>query len=172
MTVEPQRHVRRPRHLWRDQRGQELIEFALAAIMFFTVVFGIFEFGRAIWQRNVLAVAVKNGARWTALRSAAAADTGTCSNCGGPCSVGIYNIGCQANQLAVQGYVWTQAFGLQPRVDFTCGPTNSTCDNSNMTLGAPFKVTATMPFTPVVSFLSFATSNITLQSSAPMNFLQ
>ena len=52
----------------RDERGAELIEFALVSILFFTLVFGIMEFGRAIWIFNTVAHVAREGARYAIVR--------------------------------------------------------------------------------------------------------
>jgi Flp pilus assembly protein TadG len=47
----------------RDNRGQSLVEFALILPMMLVVMFMITEFGRALYQYNVLAQACREGAR-------------------------------------------------------------------------------------------------------------
>ncbi|NPV08793.1 MAG: pilus assembly protein [Anaerolineae bacterium] len=49
------------------QRGQTLVEFALGAILLFTVVFGIVEFGRVIYAYSVVANSAREGARFAAV---------------------------------------------------------------------------------------------------------
>jgi Flp pilus assembly protein TadG len=64
----------------RDDRGQTLLEFALASVGFFILVFGTIEFGRAVWQYNMMSDLAQQGARWaavhgsTSLSPASAAD--------------------------------------------------------------------------------------------------
>jgi Flp pilus assembly protein TadG len=58
------------RRFLRDVLGAELVEFALMSAGFFVIVFGTVEFGRMIWQDNVIASAAKDGARWAAVRGA------------------------------------------------------------------------------------------------------
>jgi len=47
----------------RDTRGQSLVEFALILPMMLVVMFMITEFGRALYQFNVLSTACREGAR-------------------------------------------------------------------------------------------------------------
>ena len=53
--------------LWRwpirDQRGISSIEFALVATVFFTMIFGLIDFSRAMWEWNAAAKATQFGAR-------------------------------------------------------------------------------------------------------------
>jgi hypothetical protein len=50
----------------RDQRGQALVEFSLAIIVFMLLMMGVFDFGRAIYQYNGVAQAAREIARVTA----------------------------------------------------------------------------------------------------------
>ena len=52
----------------RDHGGQSLVEFALGSIVFFTVVFGIVQFGLAVWQYNTVSNLAQEGARWASVR--------------------------------------------------------------------------------------------------------
>ncbi len=57
-----------------NERGGTLVEFAIAATVFLTTVFGIVEFGRAMWTHNALTDAARRGARYAALHSNADVD--------------------------------------------------------------------------------------------------
>jgi Flp pilus assembly protein TadG len=58
-----------------DQRGATLVEFAIAATVFLTVMFAVLEFGRALWVHNALTDAARRGARYAVIHSAADADS-------------------------------------------------------------------------------------------------
>jgi len=47
-----------------SQKGQTLVEFALAVMLFLTLLFGIIEFGRALWTWNTIVQATRAGARF------------------------------------------------------------------------------------------------------------
>ncbi len=53
----------------RDSRGQALVEFSLAIIVFLVLMLGIVDFGRAIYQYNAVAQAAREIARVTATHS-------------------------------------------------------------------------------------------------------
>ena len=59
----------------RDSRGQSLVEFALILPMMLLVMFMITEFGRAIYQYNVLSQAAREGARLAVVSGSANAVT-------------------------------------------------------------------------------------------------
>src|SRR5438132_4784872 len=46
------------------EKGQTLVEFALVALLFLTLVLGIVEFGRALWTWNTIVQATRAGARF------------------------------------------------------------------------------------------------------------
>ncbi len=59
----------------RDERGTTVAEFAMVALLFFTLIFGIIEFGRMLFTHNSLADATRRGARYAVLHpSSNAAD--------------------------------------------------------------------------------------------------
>ena len=53
----------------RDERGVSLVEFALVATVFFTIVFGILDLGRAAYQYNLIANSAREGARLAIIQS-------------------------------------------------------------------------------------------------------
>lgn len=59
------RHAERWR---RRHEGQSLVEFALASVLFFSVLFGIIQFGLAVWQYNTVSNLAQEGARWASVR--------------------------------------------------------------------------------------------------------
>ena len=48
----------------KNQRGSTLVEFAIGATVFFTAMFAVIEFGRALWTHNALADGARRGARY------------------------------------------------------------------------------------------------------------
>lgn len=49
--------------------GSAMVEFALVAIILLTLVIGIFEVGRTVWNYNTLAYAARQGSRYASVRS-------------------------------------------------------------------------------------------------------
>lgn len=58
----------------RRERGTTLLEFAIAATVFLTVMFGVVEFGRCLWTHNALSDAARRGARYAINHPEAAAE--------------------------------------------------------------------------------------------------
>ena len=57
-----------------NERGATLVEFSIAVTVFLTVMFGVIEFGRALWVHNALADAARRGARYATLNKSSEAD--------------------------------------------------------------------------------------------------
>ena len=57
------------------QQGQSLLEMALVSLIFFFLLFGIIEFGRALWTYNTIVQSTRQAARWAVVNVANAADT-------------------------------------------------------------------------------------------------
>ena len=56
-----------------NERGATLVEFAIAMTVFIAAMFGVLEFGRALWVHNALTDAARRGARYAALHSTGSA---------------------------------------------------------------------------------------------------
>lgn len=63
--------MKRPNNSRQRQRGATLVEFAIGATVFLTVMFAVIEFGRALWIHNALADAARRGARFAVVNNAA-----------------------------------------------------------------------------------------------------
>jgi Flp pilus assembly protein TadG len=59
----------------RSQKGQSLVEMALVCLIFFFLLFGILEFGRALWTYNTIVQSTREAARWAVVNVANAADS-------------------------------------------------------------------------------------------------
>ena len=50
-----------------NERGTTVAEFAVVALLFFVIIFGIIEFGRLLYTHNALTDATRRGARFASL---------------------------------------------------------------------------------------------------------
>jgi Flp pilus assembly protein TadG len=126
----------------RDDRGQALVEFAFASIVFFMMLFGIIEFGIAVWQYNMVADLAQEGARWGAVRGGTSTTT----------PAGSY-----AN---LQSFVASRAPGMTVTVDPTFP------EPSTLAPGDTVTVVVRSTFTPLAGLLP--QTALTLQSTARM----
>lgn len=64
----------------RGQRGQALLEFGLCFLVFFFFLYGIMEFGRMVASYNVIAGAVREGARYATVHGSASGSAASASD--------------------------------------------------------------------------------------------
>jgi Flp pilus assembly protein TadG len=85
----------------RDDRGSQLVEFALSIMVLLTLVFGMVDFSRAMYSYHFASYAAQEGARYAMVRGASW--TSACSTSAPPNFTQKY--GCIAAQSDVQNYV-------------------------------------------------------------------
>lgn len=85
----------------RDDRGSQLVEFALSIFVLLTLLFGIVDFSRAMYSYLFASYAAQEGARFAMVRGATW--TSSCSTSAPPNFTQKY--GCTAAQSDVQNYV-------------------------------------------------------------------
>lgn len=100
--------VRIIRHL-RDDRGSELVEFALAVPILLALFFGMMDFSRAMYCYHYVTYAAQEGARYAIVRGA---DTtaGQCKTSAAPNFTETYN--CVAASGDVQNYLSSRTLPL------------------------------------------------------------
>lgn len=126
----------------RSERGQELVEFAFASLIFFMMTFLIIEGGLMVWRYNMLADLAQEAARWTVVR--------------GKYSSGTYKA--TGTVTDVQGYV------VAKDPDVTVALTPNVNPNT-LEPGTSITVTLTRP---MPSRVAFFTMSGTLAASATM----
>jgi Flp pilus assembly protein TadG len=126
----------------RSARGETLVEFALSALMFFMLIFGIIEFGRGVFYYTVIANLSKEGARYAAVHGSSSGD--------------------EKNATQIGAYVQSISLGLNPQVS-TTWPDSGSPSNAP---GKKVKVLVTKNFTPLTSIIPHPT--MTLKSSAQL----
>jgi Flp pilus assembly protein TadG len=122
----------------RRSDGQSLVEFALASMLLFTVIFGTIEFARATWQYNMVSALAQEGARWAAVRGSGSSSP--------------------ANAAAVQSYV-------QSRAPFSVTVTTTPAPSS-ISAGSTVTVHVQTAFSSVTRLVPVST--LALDSTAKM----
>lgn len=124
-----------PKAGWRrrmgDDRGQSLVEFALASTVFFMTIFGIIIFGIGVWQYNMVSDLAQEGARWASVHGTSSLSP--------------------AAQANVQTYVQSRA---PFNVTVTTTPTTVGASGSTIT------VRVQHPFNKVISLLPGGSVNL------------
>ena len=83
-----------------NERGTTVAEFAVVALLFFTIIFAIIEFGRLLYTHNALTDATRRGARYASIHHGAT----------------------DADKLAVKNYI---VYGPNATYDAKGNPTSS-----------------------------------------------
>ena len=91
--------------LRRGERGSTIIEFAVASAVFFMIIFGILQFGLAVWNYNMLSSLAQDGARWASVRGS--------TKSANPCDT-ITETECETTDALVQTYVRSRVVGMSP----------------------------------------------------------
>jgi Flp pilus assembly protein TadG len=123
------------KRLLRDDRGSELLEFAAASVIFFTIAFGTIEFGLGVWQYNMTSDLAQEGARWAAVHGSSSASPGSLAQ--------------------LQAYVQSRSPGFP--VTVTAVPDNP----SSVGPGGTIAVSVNSSFSPVTALIPSATLNLT-----------
>lgn len=82
----------------KGERGDALVEFALVVMLFFLMVFGIVDFGRAFYTYHFLSTAARSATRWAMVNGS---DCNSDASCNGTAPM---NSG-PASETDVQNYV-------------------------------------------------------------------
>jgi Flp pilus assembly protein TadG len=146
------------------QRGVALVELAIALSLLVTIVFGITEFGRAIFQYNTLAKSVRDAARFLAVRDPGSATSIDQTKC-----IAVYgNPECSGTPLVVG--LTTSMISVCQAMDPSCAPTHQAQGASpvinlvSVTIGGantPYSFTSVVPF--VVPSFTFGAITATMR---------
>ena len=142
----------------RDHKGQSLVEMALVCMIFFFLLFGILEFGRALYYYNTIIQNTRAAARWAVvnvLDNSDAADIATTQNIvlyGGPISSGTPVL-----PGLTAGMVTVSVVALE--VDTSTPPKPISQKVSVSVSGYPFRFL--IPLAPNITIPAFETSLFT-----------
>jgi Flp pilus assembly protein TadG len=141
--------------LLREDRAQALVETALVLPLLLLVIVGLFDVGRAIWLSNTLATAVREGTRYGVVHGALS---------GSPTGPGAASYTPPDTDTTITAQVRNYASGVPNNLTVL-----STWPDGNANRGSRIVVTATFPFTPILSQVFLGGGlGITLRSSSTL----
>lgn len=142
-----------------DTSGQALVETALVLPLLLLLIVGLFDVGRAIWLSNTLASAVREGTRYGIVHGAQS---------GAPTGPGSASYTPPDTDTLITARVRTYATGVPSTLTVL-----STWPDGNANRGSRIVVTATFPFTPILSQVFIGSGlSITLRSSSTLVIVQ
>jgi Flp pilus assembly protein TadG len=135
--------------------GQALVETALVLPLLLVLIVGLFDVGRAIWLSNTLATAVREASRYGIVHGALS---------GSPTGPGSASYTPPNDDTVITAQVRRYAGGVPSNLTVL-----STWPDSNANRGSRIVVSASFPFTPILSqvFLGGGLT-VTLQSSSTL----
>lgn len=135
-----------------------MVEFCIISALLLLLIFGIFEFGRALYTYHTVSNAARLGSRWAIVRG---------SQCTSPLDH------CNAASTDVQDYVRSQIVALmdtsQVTVTATWPGNGGSCAAGSNAPGCPVVVNVSYPFQYVSSFFG---PNLTISSTSQMTISQ
>jgi Flp pilus assembly protein TadG len=135
---------------WREDRGNNLVEFALISFMFIMVLAGVVELGRMVLVYNTIANAAREGTRYAIVHGAD--QTSTPSGPGNPCTCTAVNT--VITNFASAGLINTSAMTITVAYP-----------NGNNNAGSPVTVKVLYTYDPFVGFFG-SLLNVTLGSTS------
>ena len=149
------RRVSDRRSVFANDRAQALVETALVLPLLLLLIVGLFDVGRAVWLSNTLATAVREGSRYGVVHGALS---------GSPTGPGSATYTPPDTDTAITAHVRNYAYGVPDSLTV-----KSTWPDGNANRGSRIVVSASFPFTPVLSQVFLGGGlNITLQSSSTL----
>jgi Flp pilus assembly protein TadG len=137
------------------ERGQALVETALVLPILVILLVGLFDVGRAIWLSNTLATAVREGSRYGVVHGALS---------GSPTGPGSASYTPPDTDTVITERVRSYATGVPSTLTV-----QSTWPDGNANRGSRIVVTASFPFTPILSQVFLGGGlNVTLRSSSTL----
>jgi Flp pilus assembly protein TadG len=101
-------HCSRRGHPARSERGSTMVEFALTIMMLLVLLFGIVDFGRALYVYHYLANTARTATRWAAVNGATCGPGGSstaCPTCDASCNGTAPMNNGPASESDVENYV-------------------------------------------------------------------
>jgi Flp pilus assembly protein TadG len=139
----------------RSDHAQALVETALVLPLLLLLIVGLFDVGRAVWLSNTLATAVREGSRYGVVHGALS---------GSPTGPGSATYTPPDTDTAITAHVRNYAAGVPGSLTV-----KSTWPDGNANRGSRIVVSASFPFTPILSQVFLGGGlNITLQSSSTL----
>lgn len=133
------------------QRGSTMAETGFVITALLTVMFGIIDFGRALYTYSFVSQLARQGARWGIVR-------------GVDCA---YVDHCNASQSDIQTYVQSLSEGATTASSFTVHANwGTTACNTSHTPGCTLTVTVSYPFSFMLPYLP--SPSLTFSSSSSM----
>ncbi len=141
------------------KRGSALVEFAFIVPLLFALVFGVIDFGRALYSYHFVSNAAREATRWASVRGWTCTDLNNCR-------ASASDISAYVKSIAPLG-IDTSSSRLSATTTWVAPPNNlAICNTYNNNPGCAVQVQVNYQFKFVLPFLP--TSGITMSSTSQM----
>jgi Flp pilus assembly protein TadG len=119
----------------RSERGNTMVEFALAFMVFFLVLYGIMEFGRVVASYNILSGAAREGARYAIVHGSSSGSAASSTDI--QTIVRNWSVGLESSSVAVTT-TWTPGNApgntVKVKASYAISPFSGLIFRNNITL--------------------------------------
>ena len=157
------------RSMRHSERGASMVEFAFAATAFLLVLFGVIEFGRALYMYHTVENAARLGSRWAMVRgSTSCSDAKPVANCNAsPTDIQTFvrsNVPIVDSGTLNIASAWSSSIFPAASCPAPPSPGPGTLTAGSNAAGHLVCVTVTYPFKFAIPFVSKATWNLSSTS--------
>lgn len=138
----------------RDQRGDTLVEIAISAVVVLTLLFGIMEFGRAMYIYHFVSYAAQAGTRYALVRGNSWKTTCASSTTGMDCQAADTDIKAYVQSIAPPGVSTSNPpLTITPSWPGTSPNASITCTAGTPAPGCVVQVIVTYQFSFIAPFM-------------------
>lgn len=152
------RKFRRLAGCFREERGDSMVEFSLAAVLLLTVIFGIMDFARAVYADHFVSYAAQEGTRYAIVRGGTFAGTTCTTTTTMDCAATSANVQSYVQSIAPPGISGSSVSASTTWPGTTVSGSGTGCTTTN-TPGCVVQVTVTYSFSFLLPFMPSAGIN-------------
>jgi Flp pilus assembly protein TadG len=165
------RFVRNFLRLAADERGQELVEFAVVSVVILTCIFSIFYFSFLLYTYHFVAYAAREATRYGMVRGSTWGTTSCATTDTFVCNATSANVEAYVQSIVPPGISTGSALSVittWPGTELAGSATTCNTTNGNNSPGCPVMVRVTysfnysMPFMPTTTLNLRSTSEVTI----------
>ena len=159
------------RSMHKEERGDSLLEFAISAVVVFTLLFGIMEFARAMYLYHFVSYAAQAGTRYAIVRGSTWSTACSSSTTGMECLAANSDVQTYVNGIAPPGVDTSKLTVTATWPGTAAGSSGATCANTTTPKktndhnpGCKVQVVVSYPFTFIAPFMPTATHTFSATS--------
>lgn len=137
----------------KEERGDSLLEFAVSAVVLFTLIFGIMEFARAMYIYHFVSYAAQTGTRYAIVRGSTWKTACSSSTSGMACNAANTDVTTYVKSIAPNGVDTSKLTVTTTWPGTAGGSSGATCTTTTNNPGCLVQVTVSYSFTWIAPFM-------------------